>query len=272
MMDILFYKVALAIYLLSTVLYITSLLTRRVLAARVATWFLFTAFTLHTVSLTLHSLKTGHSPVIGFHETLSFFAWVMTATYLILQWKTKTMVLGAFVSPVVFLLVIVASIRVGGDVSLPAEWKGGLVPVHAIFSVTGEALFVLASCAGAMYLIQESFIKNKKVKTFSRLLPSLRDLDKINHLCLLWGFPLLTIGILVGSIWSRVVWGSHWQWDPKQIWTLLAWISYAILLHQRLAIGWKGRKVALLSIGALSFLLVCFVIAGMFFTTVHSFV
>ena len=252
--------------------YITSLLVRRVLAARVATWFLFTAFTIHSVSLVLCSIKTGHSPVIGFHETLSFFAWVMTATYLALQLKTKTRVLGAFVSPVVFLLVIVASIRLGGDVSLPTVLQGSLVPPHVILSVTGEALFVLASCAGMMYLIQENFIKNKKVKSFSRLLPSLRDLDKINHLCLLWGFPLLTMGILVGAIWARTAWGSHWQWDPKQVWTLLAWTSYAILLHQRLAIGWKGHKAAFLSIGVFSFLLVSFIIASMFFTTVHSFI
>ena len=272
MMDLLFYKVALITYLLSTVGYITSLLVRRVLVARVATWFLFTAFTIHSVSLIFRSIKTGHSLVIGFHETLSFFAWVMTATYLALQLKTKTRVLGAFVSPVVFLLVIVASIRLGGDVSLPVALQGRLVLSHVILSVTGEAFFVLASCAGVMYLIQESFIKNKKVKSFSRLLPSLRDLDKINHFCLLWGFPLLTMGILAGAIWARMVWGSHWQWDPKQVWTLLAWISYAILLHQRLAIGWKGQKVALLSIGVFGFLLVSFIIVNLFFTTVHSFI
>jgi len=271
-MDILSYKVALIIYLLSTVGYITSLLTRRVLVARVSTWFLVLAFTIHTVSLMFRSIKTGHSPVIGFPETLSFFAWVMTATYLALQWKTETRVLGAFVSPLVFLIVICASIRLGGDVSLPAILQGGLVPLHVILSVTGEALFVLAFCAGVMYLTQESFIKNRKVKSFSRLLPSLRDLDKINHLCLLWGFPLLTMGILVGAIWARTVWGSHWQWDPKQVWTLLAWLSYAILLHQRLALGWKGQKPALLSICAFSFLLASFVIVGLFFTTVHSFI
>jgi cytochrome c-type biogenesis protein CcsB len=271
-MDILFYKITLIIYLLSTVGYITSLLVRRVLMARVATWVLFTAFMIHTVSLVLRYMKTGYSPVIGFHETLSFFAWIMTAIYLALQLKTKTRVLGAFVSPVVFLLVIVASIRLGGNVSLPAVLQGSLVPVHVILSVTGEALFVLASCAGAMYLIQENFIKKKKVKSFSRLLPPLRDLDNINHLCLLVGFPLLTLGILLGAIWARTVWGSHWQWDPKQVWTLLAWISYGVVLHQRLALGWKGQKAALLSLMVLSFLLVFFVIASLCFTTVHRFI
>ena len=34
------------------------------------------------------------------------------------------------------------------------------------------------------------------------------DLDRINHLCLSIGFPLLTLGVLAGSFWARIVWGS----------------------------------------------------------------
>ena len=149
--------------------------------------------------------------------------------------------------------------------------KGGLVTAHITLSVAGEALFALASCAGAMYLIQDRLIKYKTIGSFSRLLPSLKDLDKINYLCLLWGFPLLTLGVLAGSIWARTVWGSHWQWDPKQIWTLTTWLLYALLLHQRLAIGWKGHRVALFSLLAFILLLIGFIVEKLFFTTVHNF-
>jgi ABC-type transport system involved in cytochrome c biogenesis permease subunit len=138
-------------------------------------------------------------------------------------------------------------------------------------SIAGEALFALASGAGAMYLIQNRLIKRKSIGSFSRLLPSLKELDNINHICLLWGFPLLTLGVLVGSIWARTVWGSHWQWDPKQIWTLAAWLLYAVLLHQRLALGWSGRRVALFSVLAFLVLLAGFFLEKTFFTTVHNF-
>jgi len=157
-------------------------------------------------------------------------------------------------------------------VSIPESLRGGLVPIHVVLSVTGEALFVMASCAGAMYLIQDGFIKRRKLNPLSRLLPSLRDLDRINHFCLLTGFPLLTMGVLAGSIWARVVWGSLWQWDPKQVWTLAAWFFYAVLLHQRLAIGWKGHKAALFSILSLVILLVSLLFVNRYFPTVHSFV
>jgi cytochrome c-type biogenesis protein CcsB len=271
-MDIILFRVALAVYLLSALGYLGSLYIRRVLAARVSTWIFFSAFALHTLFFAFRCIKTGQNPVISFHETLSFFAWAMAGIYLAFQLKTKTRVLGAFVSPVTFLLMIAASTDLGGYVSIPAALQGNLVPVHVILSVTGEALFALATCAGAMYLIQEGLLKNKKVSSFSKVLPSLTDLDRINHMCLMLGFALLTLGILVGSIWARSVWGSLWQWDPKQTWTLAAWFTYAVLLHQRLAMGWKGHKAALFTLLAFAVLLISLVLVSFLFVTAHRFI
>ena len=166
---------------------------------------------------------------------------------------------------------VVASVELGGTVGAPVMLQGSLVTLHVMFSITGEALFALASCAGLMYLIQDSLLKRKKVGSLIRLFPSLHDLDRINHLCLSWGFPLLTLGVLVGSLWARIVWGSHWQWDPKQVWTLLAWGCYAFLLHQRLAIGWRGRTAARWSL-AVFVLLLFLLMAGLPFSgTLHRF-
>lgn len=270
-MDILFFKVALAAYFLSTVGYVVSLLLKRVTVAKVSTWIFSAAFLLQTFYFSFRSIETGRSPVLGLHDALSLIAWAMTGIYLAFQFKTKTRILGAFVSPAAFLLMVIASVRLGDYAALPAVLQGGLVAVHVILSVTGEAFFALASCAGAMYLIQDGLIKNKKGRSFSRLLPPLRDLDRINHICLLGGFPLLTLGILAGSIWARTAWGSRWQWDPKQIWTIMAWFLYALLLHQRLAIGWRGHKAAWFSIIAFAFLLLCVVVVS-FSTTLHRFI
>jgi cytochrome c-type biogenesis protein CcsB len=271
-MDIILFRVALAVYLLSALGYLGSLYTRRVLVARVSTWILFSAFVFHTLFFAFRYIKTGQNSLISFHEMLSFFAWAMAGIYLAFQLKTKTRVLGAFVSPVTFLLMIAASKDLGGYVSIPAALQSNLVPVHVILSVTGEALFALATCAGAMYLIQEGLLKNKRVSSFSKVLPSLIDLDRINYICLMLGFSLLTCGILVGSIWARSVWGSLWQWDPKQTWTLAAWFAYAVLLHQRLAMGWKGHKAALFTLLAFSVLLISLVLVSLLFVTAHRFI
>jgi cytochrome c-type biogenesis protein CcsB len=270
-MDILSFQLTLALYFLSTLGYIASLLIRKVHVAKIATWVLFAAFCVQGLSIALRYLRLGHTPVIGWHDSLSFFVLAMTGMYLAFQLKTKTRVLGVFVSPVATVLMVMASVRLAGDVTLPVILQGGLVVTHAVLSISGEALFALACCAGAMYLIQDGFIRHRRVTAVSRLLPPLQDLDRISHLSLLWGFPLLTLGTIAGALWARTVWGSHWNWDPKQVWTLMAWIFYAFVLHQRLAIGWSGRKAALLSIGALAVLLALLIGVNVFFTSVHRF-
>lgn len=271
LLDVLFFRGALLAYLLSTLTYIFSLLIRRVSPARAATWILTGAFGLHTLFFLGEWLGKGYNPFLRIHDILSFFAWVMAGVYLVFQLRTKTRVLGAFVSPVVFVLMIISSIGIGGPITVPEVLQGGLVTIHAMLSVIGEALFTVASVAGLVYLIQDRLIKRRKSSMFMKLFPSLQDLDRINHFCLLWGVPLLTLGVVAGSIWARTVWGSHWQWDPKQIWTLTAWLIYAVLLHQRLAIGWKGHRTALLSVVAFVLLLAALLVEKSFFTTLHRF-
>jgi len=270
-MNTLLFKAAFCAYLVSTLGYMTSLLVKRFRIAKMALWLMSAAFLFHSLFLLYLIFETGQTPILGFHEALNFFAWVLAGIFLALQFKTRTVVLGGFVSPVVFLLMVYASHGLGNVVAIPAVLQGSLVPIHVILSMAGEALFVLASCAGAMYLLQDHFLKRKKAGRISQLLPSLGDLDRINHFCLLWGFPLLTMGLLAGSLWARVVWGSSRQWDPKQIWTLAVWGTYAVLLHQRLAIGWKGRKSAVFSLLVFLFFLMAFVVEKAFFTTLHRF-
>jgi len=271
-MDLVFFYTALGIYFVSVLGYLGSLLIRKVWAARMSGWILSAAFTVHLLFFVVRYLKTGNSPFISLYDTLSLLAWVLAGVYLGLQIRTKTRVLGAFVSPVTFLFMIAASYGIAGRVEISPILQGGLVPVHVGLSVAGEALFALASLAGAMYLLQNRSIKHKKLTSFTTFLPSLKELDRINHICLLLGFSLLTLGVLVGSIWARTAWGSHWQWDPKQIWTMLVWVIYAALLHQRLAIGWKGQKAALFSLLAFLVFLVSFCIVTLFFKTVHNFI
>ena len=164
-MALLFFKAALAAYLISTLGYVVSLLVRKVHIAKLSAWMLLVAFVLHAISLVSKFLDSGHLSVTGIHDTLSLFAWLLCGIYLVLQLRTKTRVLGAFISPAAFLLTIAASVSLGGTVPLPDALKGGLVTAHVLLSVAGEALFALASCAGAMYLIQDRLIKRKLVHT-----------------------------------------------------------------------------------------------------------
>lgn len=274
-MDVLLFQAALAAYFISTLGYLTSLAAKRVGPARASAWVLLAAFVLHAFAFAFRAAGIGMVPVLNLPEALSFLAWLVAGSYLVIQWKAKVKILGVFIAPVALLLMIGASAGYGGitgDIAILRTLKGGLVTVHVILSIMGEALFAIAGCAGLVYLIQNDFLKHRKVTWFSRMLPSLGDLDRINHFCLLIGFPLLTLGVIAGSIWARVVWGSHWDWDPKQVWTLIVWFVYAVLLHQRLAIGWNGRKAAVWSVAATLILFFMLIGVNAFHVTSHRFV
>jgi len=57
-----------------------------------------------------------------------------------------------------------------------------------------------------------------------------------------WLFTFL--GLASGMLWAQTAWGSYWSWDPKETWSFVTWIIYAIYLHVRLNKGWKNKKAA----------------------------
>ena len=57
------------------------------------------------------------------------------------------------------------------------------------------------------------------------------------------GFPLLTLGLILGSIWGKRAWGDYWGWDPKELWSLASWLAFIGYLHFRYMFGKKFPKI-----------------------------
>ena len=99
----------------------------------------------------------------------------------------------------------------------------------------------------------------------------LQKLDQLSFRAIGIGFPFLTIGILSGSVWANEAWGSYWNWDPKETWSLITWIIFAIYLHLRFTKNWDGLKSAILAtIGFLS-IWICFLGVNFLAKGLHSY-
>jgi len=97
-------------------------------------------------------------------------------------------------------------------------------------------------------------------------------LDEITYKSIAFGFPIFTLGGLVfGAIWADQAWGVYWSWDPKETWSLITWFIYAFYLHGRKVRGWKGKKVAVVSV--VGFMAVMFTYLGvnMLLSGLHSY-
>ncbi|MFH1491235.1 MAG: c-type cytochrome biogenesis protein CcsB, partial [Pseudomonadota bacterium] len=232
---------------------------------------LWAAFILHTLFLAHQYYSLGVAPVLTLKASLCFFSWTITGTYLILHLKFRLKIMGSFVAPFAAFLMIISSSIPGFEVTIQPIFRSIWLTVHVGTVFTGNGIFALAFAAAIMYLIQERQIKNKRFGSFYNRLPSLETLDSINHQALICGFPFLTVGMITGAVYAQYALGSYWRWDPKEVWSLITWLSYAALVHQRLALGWRGRKAAFMSIIAFLILLFTFIGASLWLSDYHSF-
>jgi cytochrome c-type biogenesis protein CcsB len=212
------------------------------------------------MALLTRYIEAGHTPVTNLYESLSFFSWMIIGVLLITSLKYQIKVLGAFLSPVALIFMLFALALPKEVLPLAPVLKSFWHPFHVTFGFLGNAIFALAFCSGIMYLIQEHQLKSKKIGAIGKRLPPLKVLDDLNYQSLSFGFPLLTLSIITGAIWAEYAWGRYWNWDPKETWSLITWFFYAAMLHQRLTVGWRGRKAALMAI--IGFLAVLFTFLG----------
>ena len=135
-----------------------------------------------------------------------------------------------------------------------------MVVVHTVCSLLSYMAFLVAFISGALFLIQERQLKRKQMGLLFHRLPALETLDRLNFLSIGVGFGLLSLGVVFGLWGSRRLLGTWWNWDPKELLTVVLWVAYLLLWLVRLRATLRGRKVALLSI--LGFTLVLFTFLG----------
>jgi cytochrome c-type biogenesis protein CcsB len=270
-MAILLFVLALVLILLAAGGFVVYIVKQR---KQVYTWsyrILLTGFIFHTLFLVHQYFTLGVAPVLTLKASLSFFSWCIIGAYLIFHLKFKLMVLGSFIAPLAGFLMIISSSIPGMEIAVNPLFKNIWLTVHVGTIFMGNGIFAVTFMSAIMYLIQERQIKKKNLGSFYNRLPSLETLDSINHYSLMYGFAFMTIGMITGSIYAQYALGIYWQWDPKEVLSLIAWLFYATLLHERLAVGWRGRRAAVMSIICFLVLLFGFVGANLWLSDYHSF-
>ena len=245
-------------YMLSTAAYFTYLFLQRNNLQRIGYFILAAGILFHTTTIVIGFTKSGHLPAGNLRETLSLAAWAVAGVFLVIQHKYNLKILGIVAAPLVTLVMIAASLLPSTPAQVSTIFKNFWLISHVVVIFIGEASFALAGGLGVLYLIQENAIKTKKHRFFFKRLPSLELLDITGYACIVVGFTLLTLGLITGLIYAKSIWGRFWSWDPKEVWSGITWIFYAILLHERLTVGWRGRKSAIMAIIGFGVLLFTF--------------
>ncbi|MCI4625925.1 MAG: c-type cytochrome biogenesis protein CcsB [Candidatus Magnetoovum sp. WYHC-5] len=220
-------------------------------------------FIFHTINVILRFKEAGHLPIASMHDAVSFFTWSIVLLFFVIEYKYRIGLLGSFIMPGVFVFMLSSSILPRQLKPLDPLLQSSWLWIHTVLAFIGDAAFALACGVGIMYLTQERFVKRKKLGNLFHRLPSLQKLDEINHRLITIGFPLLTLAIITGAVWSQSVLGTFWRWDPKEVWSLITWLIYAVVLHTRITSWGRGRRAAVLSV--VGFVVVLFTFFGVTF-------
>jgi cytochrome c-type biogenesis protein CcsB len=164
------------------------------------------------------------------------------------------------------MLIVIGLVALASSPLMPKEITP-LVPalqsywlwLHVSVTLLGEAFFAVAFITSIMYLTAKEPEKKEKM-------------DSVSYRCVAVGFPLFTLGGLVfGMVWAYKAWGTYWSWDPKEVWSLITWVVFALYLHTRIVMGWKGKRSAIIAI--LGFLAALFTYFGVNYllTGLHSY-
>ncbi len=267
-------------YMFSTVLYIAILVFKTPRLGGIATVFTALAWFVQTAGLVMRWIESyqqgiGHAPLTNMYESVVFFAWTIILLYLLIEWKFKTKIIGAFAVPFAFLAMAYASFSTDLDKTInpliPALQSNWLI-AHVVTCFVGYASFAVAAALGIMYLVKNKSTESGNASaSLSSRFPSPAVIDDIIHKTMVFGFIWLSGGIITGAVWANSAWGTYWSWDPKETWSLITWFFYAIILHSRYTRGWSGKKIALLAI--FGFLSVLFTYYGVNFllSGLHSY-
>lgn len=268
------------IYFAAFVFYLFRMTLGRDFWGRLATYTAFAGLIAQTIALIFrwkasYDLGIGHAPLSNFYESLVFFSWTIVFLYLIMELRLKNRSLGVFVLPVSFLLMAFASlspeISSHIDPLIPALQSNWLTS-HVLTCFMGYAAFTVAFGLGIMYFLKIEMAgkKGEMISGFFHLLPGEDVVDELMYQSTAQGFVFLTLGIMTGSVWAHYAWGSYWSWDPKETWSLITWLIYALMLHARHVRGWRGKRMALMSI--IGFACVLFTYLGVnYLAGLHSY-
>lgn len=239
---------------------------------RLAFWCTIIGFAFLSLFIALWWLQQGHFPMTHWTDSTAFFAWAITLIYLIIVRLTHLRALGSFVMPVAFIAILISYSFATHTAALPEPLQNYWMLAHTTLIFLAYAAFIAAFGFGLMYLMTERKIRKKTDALLDNLLPSLGTSDGLGYRCTILGVILLTMGVIVGSLWTQYIRDVPWRWlDAKVISTLVTWLIYVAQIGLRQFWGWHGRRAAYTAIIGFVAVLCTYVGVDLFLDSMHTY-
>lgn len=262
------FTAAMVFYLVAMVLYFVFIVMKNIKFAKFAGGVILAAFVLHTIALVVRGIGAGRLPLSNQYEFATSFAWGICLCFLVFLWKYKFQALGAFVTPVIFLIIGYAAMQSREVRELMPALRSYWLGIHVSCAIISYGAFGVSFAVSLMLLLREKMQGNS---FWEEHIPEGKKLDMISYRAVALGFLFLTFVIITGAIWAERAWGRYWSWDPKETWSLITWIIYSIYLHLRLSKGWRGKTAAIFAVAGFICVIFTYIGVNTFIPSIHSY-
>ena len=234
------------------------------------------AFFFHFVSVVEMLVLAHRWMPVGIREIESILGFVVAGLFFLVWWLYDAISLGLFALPATVFLVFIPALG-SGAYRFPSQrvWMSWLV-AHIIALLLAYAALGFSLLSSMLYLVQEHRIKAKprpgQSSRFAPLdwLPPLDTLERLALATLEFGFPCMTVGLLMGFVLvQETSVGASYFLDPNILASFAMWIVYVTLLLLRRGVGLRGRRAAYVSGAALVVMMAVWAVN--FFSQVHRF-
>lgn len=184
---------------------------------------------LHTLGLALRWYVGGHAPWSNAYESMIYISWAGSiAGVAIIR---SSLLIQAMAVVVAGITLFVAHLgfmdpQIG---TLMPVLKSYWLNIHVSVITASYGFFALCFVIGIMSLLFFILRSPKYVNIDTTIL----NLYCVNEISMIIGISLLTTGNFLGGVWANESWGRYWGWDPKETWSLICIVVYAIALHLR---------------------------------------
>ena len=194
---------------------------------------------------TLHRLDPAPS-LSDLAQAIAVMTWLGVLFTLALSSRFR---LPGFVPPMAFIAFLAAF---GATLSRP-DSTGSIPHAHVLLASAGIASLGVAGLAGTFFLLEHRALKRRRSLIRRIPMPSLEALDRVNRVALVVGFPMLSLGVLTGSLWLDARTGEFWSGSPHEAWMIVAWMIYLALVSLRFGGRQGARQAAASAVAGFAF-------------------
>ena len=211
------------------------------------------ALTFHTLNMLLRWYIAGHAPWSDAYESIVFIAWGSAFASLIFFRKSMlSLGAGLFVAGMFMMVAHLNNIDPQITNMVPVL-KSYWLLIHVAVITSSYGFLGVGSMLGALNLILFALRKYKNLDN------QIKQLNNIIYIALYIGLALLSIGTFLGGVWANESWGRYWSWDPKETWSLITMIVYALVIHGKMVPKLRGEFIfSLLSFLSFFFVLMTY--------------